>query len=283
MNVGIREALERGADRVLLVNSDVIVPPDAIERLEQSSRRDAARRNRGAGGSGPIGTGPDRLARHVVYAVYRPHAASRHRPDGSARRSRALGSGARSVDGVSGCLMLVKREVFEAVGFFDEAYFFSFEDLDFCLKARRAGFATILAEGATIYHEGGQSLGPVSPRRFYFAARNHLLLARRAEPSAGRFASILRGCSIVMLNLAHAVVSRGGSLPSPPQRRRCTGPAIMSPADSVPGCSASAAGSVDATAFVLGRMLCAGLDRRPHTRRAIHIPIAATHARSRPR
>ena len=41
MNVGIREALDRGADRVLLVNSDVIVPPDAVGRLEQSSRRDA--------------------------------------------------------------------------------------------------------------------------------------------------------------------------------------------------------------------------------------------------
>ena len=36
MNVGIREARARGADRILLVNSDVIVPPDTIERLEQS-------------------------------------------------------------------------------------------------------------------------------------------------------------------------------------------------------------------------------------------------------
>ena len=38
------------------------------------------------------------------------------------------------VDGVSGCLMLVKREVFEAIGLLDEDYFFSFEDLDFCLE-----------------------------------------------------------------------------------------------------------------------------------------------------
>ncbi len=110
--------------------------------------------------------------------------------------------------------MLVRREVFEAVGLLDEDYFFGFEDLDFCLKARRAGFATILADRATIYHEGSQSLGPLSVRRFYFAARNHLLLARRADPSAGRFVSVFRGCSIVLLNLAHAVVSRGGSLPA---------------------------------------------------------------------
>src|SRR6185369_13020903 len=36
VNAGIRDALARGADRVLLVNSDVIVPPDCVERLERA-------------------------------------------------------------------------------------------------------------------------------------------------------------------------------------------------------------------------------------------------------
>jgi GT2 family glycosyltransferase/glycosyltransferase involved in cell wall biosynthesis len=213
MNIGIREALDRGADRVLLVNSDVIVPPDAIGRLERSL--DATPHT---GIAGPVvlsRSEPDKIA--SLGMSYRPSTGRmRHRGTGrtGALADLARATAAGGVDGVSGCLMLVKREVFEAAGFFDEDYFFSFEDLDFCLKARRAGFTTILAEGATIYHEGGQSLGPVSPRRFYFAARNHLLLAERAEPSAGRFASIFRGCSIVMLNLAHAVVSPGGSLPA---------------------------------------------------------------------
>ena len=136
--------------------------------------------------------------------------------------------------------MLVRREVFEAVGLLDEDYFFGFEDLDFCLKARRAGFATILADRATIYHEGGQSLGPLSVRRFYFAARNHLLLARRADPSAGRLVSLFRGCSIVLLNLAHAVVSRGGSLPARRRRRARAERATTSPADSAADCRAHA-------------------------------------------
>ena len=110
--------------------------------------------------------------------------------------------------------MLIKREVFEAIGLLDEDYFFSFEDLDFCLKARRAGFATVLAGMATVYHEGGRSIGATSPRRLYFAARNHLLMARRTEPSAGQLVFLCRACSIAMLNLAHAVVSPGGSLPA---------------------------------------------------------------------
>jgi GT2 family glycosyltransferase len=110
--------------------------------------------------------------------------------------------------------MLVEREVFEAVGLLVEDYFFGFEDLDFCLKARRAGFATVLAGSATVYHEGSRSIGAETPRRLYFAARNHLLLARRLEPSAGRLAFLGLASWIVLLNLAHAARSKGGSLPA---------------------------------------------------------------------
>jgi len=74
----------------------------------------------------------------------------------------------RLVDGVSGCAMLIRGSVFESIGLFDEDYFYSFEDLDFCLKARRAGFATVVAGAATAYHEGGHSIGANSPRRLYF-------------------------------------------------------------------------------------------------------------------
>jgi GT2 family glycosyltransferase/glycosyltransferase involved in cell wall biosynthesis len=206
-NVGIRAALARGAGRVLLVNSDVIVPPDAVEHLERCLDTTPD-----AGIAGPVvlaRSEPDRIA--SLGMSYAP-STGRMRHRGNGAMTGRDQPAARSVDGVSGCLMLVKRDVFEAVGMFDEEYFFTFEDLDFCLKARRAGFATVLAGRATVYHEGGQSLGATSPRRFYFAARNHLLLARRAEPSAGRFRSWSRTCSIVMLNLAYAVISPGGSL-----------------------------------------------------------------------
>jgi GT2 family glycosyltransferase/glycosyltransferase involved in cell wall biosynthesis len=210
MNLGIREALGRGAERVLLVNSDVIVTPDCLERLERCL--DATP---GCGIAGPVvlaRSEPDRVASLGI--GYRPRTGRmRHRGFGQrldGRRMPATGA----VDGVSGCLMLVAREVFDAAGYFDEDYFFSFEDLDFCLRARRAGYATVLAGLAATHHEGGRSIGARSPRRLYFAARGHLLLARRAGPPAGRLASALRTCSIVLLNLAHAVVSPGASLPT---------------------------------------------------------------------
>src|SRR4029077_5641489 len=60
MNVGIREALERRADAVLLVNSDVIVPPDCVERLHYCLETTPT-----AGIAGPVvlsRSEPDRIA-----------------------------------------------------------------------------------------------------------------------------------------------------------------------------------------------------------------------------
>lgn len=211
MNAGIRAALAGGADRVLLVNSDAIVPPDCIEHLERCLDGSP-----GAGIAGPVILARSHPGEVQSLGMSYAPVSGRMRHRGYASRIAAHDRpAARFVDGVSGCLMLVRRDVFDACGLFDEDYFFGFEDLDFCLKARRAGFATVLAGTATVYHEGGRSIGAGSPRRFYFAARNHLLMARRAEPpSAGRLASLFRASSIVMLNLANAAFSTGGSLPA---------------------------------------------------------------------
>jgi len=137
----------------------------------------------------------------------------RHAGVGSLTSARDCADRALVVDAVSACLILVKREVFDAIGLFDEDYFFGFEDLDFCLRARRAGFETILARDAVAYHEGGRSIGATSPDRLYFAARNHLLLASRTRPESSGPRRLCRLATIVMLNLAHAAISKGGSLP----------------------------------------------------------------------
>ena len=43
----------------------------------------------------------------------------------------------RPVDWVAGACMIIRREVFDAVGLMDEEYFLYFEEVDFCLQARR--------------------------------------------------------------------------------------------------------------------------------------------------
>ena len=202
MNLGIREALARGADRVLLVNSDVIVPPDCIGRLERCLETQRA------GIAGPVilaRSEPGRIASLGMSYASRT-GRMRHCGVGAELGDRAqMESG--PVDAVSGCLMLIRREVFDAVGLLDEDFFFSFEELDFCLKARRAGFSTVLDGSAVAYHEGGRSIGPDAPLRLYFAARNHLLLASRHDGPRR-----LRALFILALNVAHAVRADGASL-----------------------------------------------------------------------
>jgi GT2 family glycosyltransferase len=62
-------------------------------------------------------------------------------------------------DWVSGASLLVRRAVFQAVGLLDENYFMYFEEVDFCLRARRAGWTCWYVPEAEVLHLAGQSSG----------------------------------------------------------------------------------------------------------------------------
>lgn len=66
-------------------------------------------------------------------------------------------TGDRKVGWVGGTAMLVKREVFEKVGFLDENIFMYAEDVEFCLRAQKAGFRVGWTDTAEIIHLGGAS------------------------------------------------------------------------------------------------------------------------------
>jgi GT2 family glycosyltransferase len=63
----------------------------------------------------------------------------------------------REVDALSGACMLVRREVIEQVGGFDEQYFMYGEDLDWCRRMRQAGWQVWFVAAAAIRHWGGRS------------------------------------------------------------------------------------------------------------------------------
>lgn len=65
----------------------------------------------------------------------------------------------QQVDWLPGASMLVRREVFESVGLMDEGYFLYFEETDFCLTARRAGWETWYVPTSVVMHIAGQSTG----------------------------------------------------------------------------------------------------------------------------
>jgi N-acetylglucosaminyl-diphospho-decaprenol L-rhamnosyltransferase len=68
-------------------------------------------------------------------------------------------------DWVAGASMIVRREVFEAVGLIDEAYFMYYEEMDFCLQAQRAGFSCWYVPQSRVIHLVGQSSGVTDSKR----------------------------------------------------------------------------------------------------------------------
>lgn len=64
------------------------------------------------------------------------------------------------VEAISGACMMLKREVFGAIGMFSEDYFMYAEDVDLCYKAVRAGYTNWYIPDATVIHYGGQSSIP---------------------------------------------------------------------------------------------------------------------------
>jgi GT2 family glycosyltransferase/glycosyltransferase involved in cell wall biosynthesis len=203
-NAGIREALDEGADMVLLVNSDAVLAPDALERLEHALAAAPA-----AGIAAPLIASRAEPTAVASAGIAYSTASGRMRHASFGGRVADLCEGpAQEADAVSGCVMLIRREVFDRAGFFDERYFYSFEDIELCLRARRHGLGSLLVPSAVAYHEGHVSIGAASPARLYYAARNHLLLAQSARPLTD-VRAFARAAGIVGLNLAYALRAPG--------------------------------------------------------------------------
>ncbi len=81
------------------------------------------------------------------------------------------------VDEVSGAAILIRRQVIDQIGVLDEGYTWGYEDVDFCLRARRAGWRVRYVPDARVVHQwgGSQRLAPaptivkaIAGRRRYF-------------------------------------------------------------------------------------------------------------------
>src|SRR5256885_1932740 len=72
-----------------------------------------------------------------------------------------------SIDVAAGCVMAIRRDVLDAIGVFDERYFMYYEDLDYCARARAAGFRLACIPRARAWHHVGSSLAGQSGRRAY--------------------------------------------------------------------------------------------------------------------
>jgi len=146
MNAGIEAALQAGAGSVLLLNNDTIADADMIPRL-----REAAVTLPRAGILGPAIYYYDAPARLWQAGTRRSALLPVPVNLGGAALRRARGRPLR-VDAVTGCAMLVRREVFLRIGPLDSRYAMYYEDADFCYRARGAGFEIWCVPQARMWH-----------------------------------------------------------------------------------------------------------------------------------
>jgi len=140
VNVGIKDALKNGAEAVLLLNQDTLVKKDFLGPLLENQAE-------------------------IVSPVIKFKREGKWVYDFGGRINWWLGRATHAefsnyqiaklpiIDYLSGCAMLIRRPVFEKIGLLDERYFLYFEDADFCLRAKKAGFRIAVEPRSVILHK----------------------------------------------------------------------------------------------------------------------------------
>jgi N-acetylglucosaminyl-diphospho-decaprenol L-rhamnosyltransferase len=83
------------------------------------------------------------------------------------------------IDWVAGACMIIRRAVFDAIGPLDEGYFMYFEEVDFCHRARLAGWPCWYVPAARVVHLVGQTSGVTDPKAARRRRPGYWFLARR--------------------------------------------------------------------------------------------------------
>ena len=91
----------------------------------------------------------------------------------------------RKIDWITGCCILIKTEVIKKVGLLDENFFAYYEDVDWSIRIKKAGYDLAVVKSSLIYHHGSKasknesSEGTLSPFVHYLNIRNHIFLLRK--------------------------------------------------------------------------------------------------------
>lgn len=148
-NIGIRFALEKGADFVWLVNNDAQVEKNTLSKLVDEVLRTPA-----TGIVSPL----------IIHTVTKNIWFGKGIINWKKMRTQHISPPdllqSFPSDYVCGCAMLIKKEVFAVIGLLNEEYFLYYEDADFCVRARKAGFDSVVVPTAHTLHAEASENNP---------------------------------------------------------------------------------------------------------------------------
>jgi GT2 family glycosyltransferase len=178
-NVGIRWALRNRAKYVLLLNNDTVVDPSFLMELVTISQNDqeigivgpkiyyyeSPHRIYSAGGKVNLWTGNAPLI-------------------GWGENDVGKFENFKEVDYVTGCALLIKEETIKKIGVLNETYFAYYEETEWCLKAKKAGFRVIYVPKARIWHKDPvKKTNKTNALRIYYMTRNRFIFEKRNSSS----------------------------------------------------------------------------------------------------
>ncbi len=180
-NVGIKKALNMGAELVFMLNPDAYVEKDTIEKLVTGLERYHAGivnpkiyfdNSKTIWFAGKKFDYKNVLASHI----------------GVDKEDHGQFDEEKELEDATGAALLISKEVLEKVGDFDDRYFLYYEESDLVYRAKKAGFKAYYIPSAVVYHKNAQSTGVGSPLQDYFITRNRMLFASKFLPFRTRFA-----------------------------------------------------------------------------------------------
>jgi GT2 family glycosyltransferase len=186
-NAGIQHAIETfDSEFVFLLNNDTEVDPKALKFLVEHLQSDpkigavSPKIYFGAGSEFHITNYSREERGNVIWyaggSIDWQHLAAFHR--GVDEIDRGQFDSQNQSDFATGCAVLIRRELLEKIGGFDERYFLYFEDVDLSLKISSAGYQIRFEPKAKVWHfNAGSSGGSGSDIHNYYQTRNRLLLA----------------------------------------------------------------------------------------------------------
>ena len=185
-NLGIKAALGK---YLFFINNDTFLRPQdsnlqhLIDRLESDTKIGmVCPKIRFAWGTCPI-----------QFAGYTPlsRITLRNKAIGYGEEDLGQYDNAHSTPYAHGAAMMVKREAIERAGLMPECYFLYYEELDWSMMIRRAGYEIWYEPTCTIYHKESQATGQESSLRTYYITRNRLLFAKRNQQGATKYLTYL--------------------------------------------------------------------------------------------
>ena len=173
-NVGIRYALEQGADYVLLLNNDTTVDEKLLTELVQAAESDDR-----IGAAGPktyFYDAPQTLWAAGGLICFGVDAV---RMRGWNRLDTGQYDDTLEVDYVPGCGLLAKAATIQDVGLLDPEYFAYYEDADWCLRTRQRGYSIHYVKTARMWHKASRTTGRYSPQSRYALGINSVVFVKK--------------------------------------------------------------------------------------------------------